>query len=89
MGAPHQRACHLAPLPQLLVNFGSSWCHHCHQMFPAFLKLSKQFPQLKYALAQVGAAAAARQTAVPGSWAAGLRSRPPPCPAAAGPRWAA
>ena len=45
--------CHLL---QVLVNFGSSWCHHCHQMFPHFLSLSKQFPQLKYAVAQVGAA---------------------------------
>ncbi|PRW58311.1 Thioredoxin-like 3-3 [Chlorella sorokiniana] len=37
----------------VLVNFGSSWCHHCHQMFPHFLSLSKRFPQLKYAVAQV------------------------------------
>lgn len=37
----------------VLVNFGSSWCHHCHQMFPHFLSLAKQFPQLKYAVAQV------------------------------------
>lgn len=38
----------------VMVNFGSSWCHHCHQMFPAFVSLSRQFPQLKYAVAQVG-----------------------------------
>lgn len=48
---PHQ----LPPCPfQVLVNFGSSWCSHCHQMFPHFLSLAKQFPQLKYAVAQVG-----------------------------------
>lgn len=37
----------------VLVNFGSSWCSHCHQMFPHFLALAKQFPRLKYAVAQV------------------------------------
>ena len=37
----------------MLVNFGSSWCTHCHQMMPAFLSLTKKFPQLKYAVAQV------------------------------------
>lgn len=36
-----------------LVNFGSSWCRHCHELFPAFLSLSKQFPRLSYAVAQV------------------------------------
>ncbi len=45
--------CSFQTPPQVLVNFGSSWCHHCHQMFPHFLSLSKQFPQLKYAVAQV------------------------------------
>ena len=47
------RAPSALPPPQALVNFGSSWCRHCHQMFPHFLSLSKQFPQLKYAVAQV------------------------------------
>lgn len=42
-----------SPLPQVLVNFGSSWCHHCHLLFPAFIALSKQFPKLNYAVAQV------------------------------------
>ncbi|KAL4859668.1 Thioredoxin-like 3-3 [Chlorella vulgaris] len=36
----------------VLVNFGSSWCAHCHKMFPAFVSLSKQYPRLRYALAQ-------------------------------------
>ena len=44
-----------APLPaaQAVVNFGSSWCAHCHKMFPHFLSLTHVFPQLKYAVAQV------------------------------------
>ncbi|KAI3433925.1 hypothetical protein D9Q98_003727 [Chlorella vulgaris] len=37
----------------VLVNFGSSWCAHCHKMFPSFVSLSKQYPRLRYALAQV------------------------------------
>lgn len=27
---------------QVLINFGSSWCTHCHKMFPAFVSLTKQ-----------------------------------------------
>ncbi|GAB4818051.1 hypothetical protein N2152v2_005097 [Parachlorella kessleri] len=37
----------------VLINFGSSWCTHCHQMFPFFIALTKQFPELAYAVAQV------------------------------------
>ena len=47
----------LLPLPspavQVLINFGSSWCSHCHEMFPAFLRFTHQFPGLQYAVAQV------------------------------------
>jgi thiol-disulfide isomerase/thioredoxin len=25
-----------------VVEFGTSWCHKCHEMFPQFYKLSKQ-----------------------------------------------
>ncbi|PSC68588.1 Thioredoxin-like 3-3 isoform B [Micractinium conductrix] len=35
------------------INFGSSWCAHCHALLPHFLALTKQFPRIKYALAQV------------------------------------
>merc|ERR1712226_697232 len=38
---------------QVLVSFGSSWCTHCHEMFPHFLKLSKKFSEYKYVVAQV------------------------------------
>jgi thioredoxin 1 len=38
---------------QAVVNFGSSWCSHCHQLFPDFLKLTHVFPKLTYAVAQV------------------------------------
>lgn len=36
-----------------VVNFGSSWCTHCHEMFPHMIALSKLFGSLKYAVAQV------------------------------------
>lgn len=38
---------------QAMVNFGSSWCAHCHLMFPHFLALAAAFPSLAYAVAQV------------------------------------
>lgn len=38
---------------QVVVNFGSSWCEHCHQMLPHYLNLAAVFPRLKYAVAQV------------------------------------
>jgi thiol-disulfide isomerase/thioredoxin len=25
-----------------VVEYGTSWCHKCHEMFPQFYKLSKQ-----------------------------------------------
>ncbi len=37
----------------MVVNFGSSWCAHCHRLFPHFLKLVPAFPSLKFAVAQV------------------------------------
>jgi len=38
---------------QVVVEFGSTWCTHCEEMFPHFLRLSRQHPQHKYVLAQV------------------------------------
>ena len=42
-----------APPRPALINFGSSWCSHCHQLLPHFLSLARQFPGLSYAVAQV------------------------------------
>jgi len=25
-----------------VIEFGASWCHHCHQVFPAFYALTKK-----------------------------------------------
>eukprot|EP00775_Hariotina_reticulata_P013217 gene13217-13348_t len=36
-----------------VVEFGTSWCLKCHEMFPQFYQLSKKYPQHKYAVAQV------------------------------------
>lgn len=37
-----------------VVNYGSSWCTHCHEMFPHMIQLSKMFSQsIQYAVAQV------------------------------------
>ncbi|GMH43157.1 hypothetical protein BSKO_11079 [Bryopsis sp. KO-2023] len=36
-----------------LVKFGASWCHHCREVFPQFLRLTQQFPGLRYAVAQI------------------------------------
>lgn len=37
-----------------VINFGSSWCTHCHEMFPHMIALSKVFSKsLTYAVAQV------------------------------------
>ncbi len=41
------------PRPQAVVNFGSSWCAHCHALLPAFLALAAAFPAARYAVAQV------------------------------------
>ena len=38
---------------QVVVEFGSTWCTHCEEMFPHYLRLSRQHPQNKYILAQV------------------------------------
>lgn len=36
-----------------MVNFGSSWCSHCHAMLPPFLSLAKRHPGVQFAVAQV------------------------------------
>ncbi|GIL82030.1 hypothetical protein Vretimale_1544 [Volvox reticuliferus] len=36
-----------------VVQFGASWCTKCAEFFPTWYKLSKEFSQLKYAVAQV------------------------------------
>ncbi|PNH07223.1 Thioredoxin-like 3-3 [Tetrabaena socialis] len=36
-----------------VVQFGASWCTKCAEFFPTWYQLSKGFPQLKYAVAQV------------------------------------
>lgn len=37
-----------------VVNYGSSWCTHCHEMFPHMINLSKLFStSIRYAVAQV------------------------------------
>ncbi len=43
----------LTAAAQVVVEFGSTWCTHCEEMFPHFLRLSRQHPQHKYILAQV------------------------------------
>eukprot|EP00878_Enallax_costatus_P012851 GHUV01013419.1.p1 GENE.GHUV01013419.1~~GHUV01013419.1.p1 ORF type:complete len:142 (+),score=32.24 GHUV01013419.1:800-1225(+) len=35
-----------------VIEYGTSWCQKCHEMFPQFYKLSKQYSQHKYAVAQ-------------------------------------
>lgn len=37
----------------VVVNFGSSWCSHCHRLFPSYVDAINKFPQFVYALAQV------------------------------------
>ena len=37
----------------LVVNFGSSWCTHCHDMFPHVISLSTMFDSMKFAVAQL------------------------------------
>ncbi|KAF5829551.1 thioredoxin-like protein [Dunaliella salina] len=36
-----------------VVEFGSTWCQKCHEIFPTFYALSKKHDQLRYAVAQV------------------------------------
>lgn len=36
-----------------VINYGSSWCTHCHEMFPHLISLSKLFQGFKYAVGQV------------------------------------
>lgn len=36
-----------------LINYGSSWCTHCHEMFPHMIKLSEMFPGIAYAVGQL------------------------------------
>ncbi|BDA47618.1 probable thioredoxin [Coccomyxa sp. Obi] len=37
----------------VIVNYGASWCLHCHELFPHFYSLAKQHPQHTYVVAQV------------------------------------
>lgn len=37
----------------VVINYGSSWCTHCHEMFPHLVSLSKVFAHIKYAVAQI------------------------------------
>jgi thioredoxin 1 len=37
-----------------VVNYGSSWCTHCHEMFPHMIALSKMFSEkIAYAVGQL------------------------------------
>lgn len=36
-----------------VIQYGASWCTKCAEFFPTWFKLSKEYPQLKYAVAQV------------------------------------
>lgn len=38
---------------QVVLNYGSSWCTHCHELFPCFVGLTRQFGGLAYGVAQV------------------------------------
>uniref|UniRef100_A0A7S1SWN0 Thioredoxin domain-containing protein n=1 Tax=Tetraselmis chuii TaxID=63592 RepID=A0A7S1SWN0_9CHLO len=38
---------------KVVVSFGSSWCTHCHEMLPHYIKFSREFPKNKYVVAQV------------------------------------
>ncbi|KAL3132923.1 hypothetical protein ABBQ38_006837 [Trebouxia sp. C0009 RCD-2024] len=33
--------------------FGSSWCHHCHELFPSVYEISKKFPKNDFVVAQM------------------------------------
>ncbi|GFR39885.1 hypothetical protein Agub_g389 [Astrephomene gubernaculifera] len=47
-GYLHENKAHTA-----VVQFGASWCTKCAEFFPTWYKLSKEYTQLKYAVAQV------------------------------------
>lgn len=36
-----------------IVEFGTTWCVKCHEMFPQFFALSREYDQHKYGVAQV------------------------------------
>ncbi|KAK2079843.1 hypothetical protein QBZ16_002238 [Prototheca wickerhamii] len=36
-----------------VVNFGATWCSHCQSIFPHFLRIAKQRPEIEFAVAQV------------------------------------
>eukprot|EP00803_Ostreobium_quekettii_P004229 evm.model.scf_1545.1 EVM.evm.TU.scf_1545.1 scf_1545:8222-9918(+) len=36
-----------------VVKYGASWCLHCQEVFPHFLRLSRRFPSFSYAVAQI------------------------------------
>ncbi|KAL0031975.1 hypothetical protein WJX79_009653 [Trebouxia sp. C0005] len=33
--------------------FGSSWCHHCHELFPSVYEISKRFQKQEFVVAQM------------------------------------
>lgn len=35
------------------VEFGTSWCLKCHEIFPKYYELSKKYNGIKYAIAQI------------------------------------
>mmetsp|Transcript_891 Transcript_891/g.1333 ORF Transcript_891/g.1333 Transcript_891/m.1333 type:complete len:112 (+) Transcript_891:28-363(+) len=37
----------------VLIQYGSSWCLKCVEFLPTFYKLTKKYPKLTYAVAQV------------------------------------
>ncbi|KAK9832130.1 hypothetical protein WJX74_000132 [Apatococcus lobatus] len=37
----------------VVVKYGSSFCYHCQQMLPHFLKISNEYPQNHYVVAQL------------------------------------
>jgi len=36
-----------------MINFGSSWCTHCHEIFPHMIKLTERFTSIAYAVGQL------------------------------------
>lgn len=38
---------------QAIINYGSSWCSHCHKLFPHYIAMTREFPALRFAVAQV------------------------------------
>jgi thiol-disulfide isomerase/thioredoxin len=45
-----------------VVEYGTSWCHKCHEMFPTFYALSKKVSQRMHAVPDAQAVAATART---------------------------